>query len=933
MRPTLFSVTALLFACGEKEPNTDTDTGNITEEEEVSYESGCFVVDGGDGYKYLNDAIAVADVGSQISPVGCDSNEHEEKIIIDKAVRLVGIGQDRFTLVAPVNEAAITIQSEGVEISDLAISSTRSGIVIESGSDVNLHDLTISNVGNYAIKSIESTTELADLTLWMNGDGAIQIDGGSVTASGLDLEGNTGVGIAVDGGSSLTLSDSRISETQPTDMNAITDGFGVYVTNSSSFTSDNNTYTGNVLMGVQAVNGTISLSNDTVSGSLSTGVWAEGTGGMYLDTVTVEGNLTYGIVNQSPIFNATDVVVSVDPTLSPNYAMAEWEDSGFGSMGVFANSNSININNLEVTGYNNCGVNLQNQGSTDFTVAGLNIHDVGRKGMILAGFEGSMNNVVIKDIFDLDGASSQEPDEEGNVTDWGTFCSTVDQNIGALVLSSDITVSNLLTEGVQGYGWTIIQSNMTLDTAMAQNNTCASFIAFQGGLQASNVTVANSNPDYDALGSGMVAYAATLFEVDNSNLTGDTTELFDINAYVHESSATFTNTSFNNGGIGIYSYDSSIDATGNTFTGHSNYSLFLSSNTSGSVEHNSTTNTFIGSDPTGVNTGAPVSIYCNNSGTINSSGDTFQDVTASYAFYSGNCNSEIEDATFTNISGYSLYLSNGDHSIENTTFSNVSTVSTYAPAMYFYASSPMNIAVSDVTITDSLGDGFSATTFDSTNSPVYVDIDGLSMNNVADDGVYLYGVDANIVDTDMTNVTEGITGSGGTWNIDSVTIDGATDTGINNSQGAITLNAVSISNTTGTGMQIDGSTLSATALSVLNSSGNGLESLNDSNTTLDSSTFSSNLRGVSIKGTETSMGTFNITNSTFALNIESGLFIEYADGTADSNMSNNNQNFGMECNESTFTTCDSNDLSSNVMGEQTGCDSTCGVEANPPITE
>ena len=222
-------------------------------------------------------------------------------------------------------------------------------------------------------------------------------------------------------------------------------------------------------MGVQAVNGTISLNNDTVSGSLSTGVWAEGTGGMSLDTVTVEGNLTYGIVNQSPIFNATDVVVSVDPTMSPNYAITEWEDNGFGSMGVFANSSSLNVNNLEVTGYNNCGVNFQNQGSTDFTVEGLNIHDVGRKGLILAGFEGSMNNVVIKNIFDLDDASSRT-DENGIVGEWQTFCSSVDQYIGALA-NPDITVSNVLSEEIQGYGWTIIQSNVTLDTAMAQNNT------------------------------------------------------------------------------------------------------------------------------------------------------------------------------------------------------------------------------------------------------------------------------------------------------------------------------------------------------------------------------------------------------------------------------------------------------------------------------
>ena len=220
----------------------------------------------------------------------------------------------------------------------------------------------------------------------------------------------------------------------------------------------------------------------------------------------------------------------------------------------------------------------------------------------------------------------------------------------------------------------------------------------------------------------------------------------------------------------------------------------------------------------------------------------------------------------------------------------------------------------------------------STNSPVYVDIDGLSMTNVADDAIYLYGVEANIVDTDITNVTEGITGSGGTWNLDTVIIDGATNMAINNSLGNVTLNAVGISNTTGTGMQVDGSTITAAALSISNSTENGLVALNDSNITIDNSTFHQTYV-IPIEGTETSMGTFSITNSAFTLNTESGLFIEYADGTADGNTRNNNQYYGMECNESTFATCDNNDLSSNVMGEQTGCDSTCGVEANPAVGE
>ena len=57
---------------------------------------------------------------------------------------------------------------------------------------------------------------------------------------------------------------------------AIADGFGVYIDGGSSLVSSNNVYDGNTLIGVQSVNGSIEMTGDTVTNSLSTGVWAEG---------------------------------------------------------------------------------------------------------------------------------------------------------------------------------------------------------------------------------------------------------------------------------------------------------------------------------------------------------------------------------------------------------------------------------------------------------------------------------------------------------------------------------------------------------------------------------------------------------------------------------------------------------------------------------
>ena len=158
-----------------------------------------------------------------------------------------------------------------------------------------------------------------------------------------------------------------------------------------------------------------------------------------------------------------------------------------------------------------------------------------------AGHTGTMNNVVIKDIFDLDGLSSKEVDENGEyldlnqdgIADYTTFCQTVDRNAGAAIINADLTVSNVLTQDVQGYGWSVIQANVALDTAFAQRNTCSSFLAFQGGIQGNNIEVASNNFEYDGLGSGIVGYSqhCSRWKICHFRTTD---RFLDISAYLYD---------------------------------------------------------------------------------------------------------------------------------------------------------------------------------------------------------------------------------------------------------------------------------------------------------------------------------------------------------------------------------------------------------------
>ena len=108
----------------------------------------------------------------------------------------------------------------------------------------------------------------------------------------------------------------------------------------------------------------------------------------------------------------------------------------------------------------------------------------------------------------------------------------------------------------------------------------------------------------------------------------------------------------------------------------------------------------------------------------------------------------------------------------------------------------------------------------------------------------------------------------------------------------------------------------------------GLYGSNAADITVDSSVFQNGTYGMELEGIETSLVTFAVTNSNFDLNSDSGVSLTYADGSFDSSIANNNQDLGMECSDTTFTSCTGNDLASNLNGEQIGCDATCGTDAS-----
>ena len=845
-------------------------------------------------------------------------------MVVDKAVSIIGPGSSSFTLIAPVNETGMTISATGASVSGISISSSRSGLSVEAD-DVSLSDLSIAGVGNYAIKSTGENLTFSDLSLVGNGDGAIEVDGGSATITNSTIMGNTGTSLAILGGASVDLSSSTITDTLPTDPDNIADGFGVQLDDNSSLTSTDNVYSNNTLINIQVLSGSLSMSNDQVDNALSTGVWIEGTGDLIISNSTVVDNSNYGIVAMTTGSVSLDTVtLSVDPEFSPSIPVDEWADNNFASMGLFTNSPDVSVTDVSITGYNNCGANFQNDPTSAgfITIDGLSIDGIGRKGMYMSGLDGTIDNLSITNITDIDGLSSQEPDEEGNIPDYMSFCSLVDRNIGAVVAGGDLAMSNIDIENVEGYGLSVIQANVTADTVSTANSTCSSFIAFQSAAEISNSSFVGANATYDALGAMVVGYESSLLSISDSTFEGTSSMFFEMSVYARSGdNFSFTNNSFTGGSFGIYADDATLTVDSNTFTNQSDYSVYMSNGETRS--HSFTDNTFQG-DST-INMSA---IYCYDSGQLEITGDSFNDLYDTYGISMNNCSSELEDVTFENTAGYGLYAYNGSHELENVNFINTGITSTYTYAAYFYAADPMDISISSSSFDSLSGNAVGAITYDSTNYPLNAQFSDLTFNNIGDDALYLYGA-TSVLDNILINTAggNGIYAYNGTVDISNSNVVDAVGDAIYCSSCDITGDTIDLRNNTGNGVYLYNGSLSLSNSSILSNAESGIFG-SSSVVTLSNVNSNSNGLGLDLSGNSSTYSSFSIISSDFSQNAKSGVSLEYSDGVIDNCTATGNGEYGMYCSASTFSSCATNDLTNNGIGEQTGCDSSCGLEAH-----
>ena len=87
--------------------------------------------------------------------------------------------------------------------------------------------------------------------------------------------------------------------------------------------------------------------------------------------------------------------------------------------------------------------------------------------------------------------------------------------------------------------------------------------------------------------------------------------------------------------------------------------------------------------------------------------------------------------------------------------------------------------------------------------------------------------------------------------------------------------------------------------------------------------------GVYSEGQQSAPASHSVVNSVLSNNLLSGLYVKYSDGDISGNQLESNSEYGLSCEATNTIVCGTNIFTANLLGEQTGCDASCGEEANP----
>ncbi len=907
MKPHLLLPLLLAAACDKDEKpedtGSDTDTGGDTAEP-IAYEEGCITVDGEGGYKWLNDAIDVAEEGATIEL--CEG-EYEEAVVVSKAVSIVGAGSALTLWNAPTNQAAFSIEPaegasslSGVGLNGVGITSTRSGIEVEAAQNVTLTDIHANAVANYGISCEDAQVTISDSLFEANEWGAVLADGGQVTVLDSVFTGNISFGVKAEAGAEIAVQGSSFTGTLYTDHGdgSVDDGFPIFGDEGGGIALSGNSFADNEILSVYAANsGPVTMDGDQIRGG-QYGIF-QAYGDLSLTDVRIVDATEFGVYYVAPAGGtllAEGLEVSGDPEVVGNYSLNTNNPS---SVGVLAQGNDITIRNSTINGYNDFGMHLSSydSGAGALLLESVTMRENGRVGVWAYDLDITADDVHISGLRNIDEQGGPEYD----VVNPGAFVayeSTLTWTGGSLIDN-------------EGWGISATLANADVQGASFSGNSFSSYIDLQSATQLSGNSFVNSvSGDLAAVwlyeSAGAVLQGNSFSDNDLGEVVYDYTEKYGYKyVYFDRGTDIISNggslvayeNSFADGGDAITLLWADAEIRDNSFQDYNGSILTVYEKANDAVVFEDNSVDGWGGylvyasyyyDTTNAAEVEVSGLEARNGGLSETSyeywlkGKLYSSTTYSstyYGFYMSYATMLLEDVLVEDSVSHPVRGYDASIELDDVSFRNVSTGMTYYSPIYLYwSSSAVEFTADDLLIeSPGYGHGMELYRYNSVDVNVF-DISGLTITDAPSYGMYLYDLD------DIVIADAAISGSG--------------------SYGAY------LYGTTG-------------ELEELDLSANGSDGLYASSSDLSITASDSSANGGA--GMTISGGGLELTDSVLSDNTGSGLVLQSAIATVTGNEITGNQAYGMSCSGTAFDSCD-NTVTDNVLGDIDGCDASCAGE-------
>ena len=463
-------------------------------------------------------------------------------------------------------------------------------------------------------------------------------------------------------------------------------------------------------------------------------------------------------------------------------------------------ADAITIQESTVEGYNGAGILLNEMDDGTASLQSLTLSQNGRHGLVIYGLDTTADAVHVQGLIE----TVDQGDE---------LCSYVDRFVGVLSVSNRLTWTGGEITDNAGYGLTGNEASLDISGTTIRGNRCAGIMDYFGTSVVQDNDFSQSGAD--ALTASVVAYYSGGSVISNNRFTDAQLPYEQVTESVSDDQ-TIRIVYDVTQGFDVYARETpSVQIQNNTFLQGTN-GIYLSGS-EGSIENNQWTDYLqrpIGVyDSEGVDIiGNEISgfgyygIYCSqaqvdiDTGNFEEGGaftydydtyidDVFQGTSSNaeigYAVYGYNCSASIEQSTFTDLAGSALRSRtygtddvtelkeleiNGTGLHESATYS----------ALYFYVSSGSNdVRVENVHISNvQVGNGLELL---SSSEPLRVDVRRMSVDQSADEGIYLYGegvvASMNAIEISKAG-TEGVQSSYATLSLEDSVIQGSTTSGL-----------------------------------------------------------------------------------------------------------------------------------------------------------